>query len=70
MYEAEEGKMEAVSSGNGNIEDRTDKIVSGVDEYRELAGKLLDGEVKSVLDEEMRIAAQVRIEELYHLRGV
>ena len=62
--------MEAVSSGNGNIEDRTDKIVSGVDEYRELAGKLLDGEVKSVLDEEMRIAAQVRIEELYHLRGV
>ena len=62
--------MEAMSSGNGNIEDRTDKIVSGVDEYRELAGKLLDGEVKSVLDEEMRIAARVRIEELYHLRGV
>ena len=61
--------MEAVSSGNGNIEDRTDKIVSGVDEYRELARKLLDGEVKSVLDKEMRIAAQVRIEELYHLRG-
>ena len=59
--------MEAVSSGN--IEDRTDKIVSGVDEYRELARKLLDGEVKSVLDKEMRIAAQVRIEEIYHLRG-
>ena len=57
--------MEAVSSGN--IEDRTDKIVSGVDEYRELARKLLDGEVKSVLDEEMRIVAQVRIEEIHHL---
>ena len=59
--------MEAVSSGN--IEDRTDKIVRGVDEYRELARKLLDCEVKGVLGEEMRIAAQVRIEEIHHLRA-
>ena len=54
---------------SSNTEDRTDKIVRGVDEYRELVRKLLDGEVKSALDEEMRIAVQVRIEEIHHLRG-
>ena len=53
--------MEAVSSSN--MEDKTDKIVSDVDEYRESVRKLIDDEVKNALDEELRKAAQELIEE-------
>ena len=53
--------MEAVSSSN--TEDRTDKIVSDVDEYRESVRKMIDDEIKNTLDEELRKAAQELIEE-------
>ena len=53
--------MEAVSSSN--TEDRTDKLVSDVDEYRESVRKLIDAEVKNALDEELRKATQELIEE-------
>ncbi len=44
-------------------DDRIVRTVSGTDEYRETIRKLIDGEVKNALDEEMRKASQELIEE-------